>query len=211
MSRIILASGSPRRRELLAGLVPAFEVVVPDLAEPLTGDGAADALRLAREKAAAVASRFPDDIVIAADTLVHDAIRVYGKPDDEADATAMLARLQGREHTVTTAVAVARGRATSTSASDATVRLRNLSFEEITAYVATGIPMDKAGAYAIQEGNPPVVASWDGCFCSVMGLPLWRLRRLLEDVGVRCAEPSATFARCANCPERNDRGTGGDL
>lgn len=206
---MILASASPRRRELLAALVEAFDVVASDVEEPLTGDGAADALRLAREKAAAVATRFPHAVVIAADTLVHDAIRVYAKPESEADAAAMLARLRGREHTVTTAVAVACGGEVVSSSSHSTVRLRNLDFDEINTYVATGIPMDKAGAYAIQEGEPPVVASWDGCFCGVMGLPLWRLRRLLESRGVRCADPSGTFARCADCPERDDLAPGG--
>ena len=204
VSRLILASASPRRKLLLAALVQDFDVVASDLPEPLTGDARADALRLAAEKARSVASGRPGKVVIAADTLVHDAIRTYGKPLDEADAVTMLARLRGRTHTVTTAVAVACNGDEESDASDTAVTLRYLNTEEIEAFVATGIPLDKAGAYAIQEGEIPVVERWEGCYCGVMGLPLWRLRRLLEGCGVQCADPSATFARCAECPERDD-------
>jgi septum formation protein len=203
--RIVLASASPRRKLLLAALVQDFDVVVSDILEPLTGDAHGDALRLAAEKARSVTSRSDGTIVIAADTLVHDAIRTYGKPVDAADAVAMLDRLQGRKHTVTTAVAVARDGRVVADFCDTAVTLRDLSAEEIEAFVATGIPLDKAGAYAIQEGDVPVVERWDGCYCGVMGLPLWRLRRLLESRGVQCADPSGTFARCAECPERDDR------
>lgn len=203
MKQIVLASGSPRRRELLAALVPDFQVVVSDVPEPTTDDPRADARRLAEAKAAAVVRTRPGAVVIAADTLVHDAIRTYGKPEDDNDARTMLARLQGRAHTVTTAIAVMDGTMRLSDASDASVSLRGLSHEDIVAFVATGIPRDKAGAYAIQEGAPPVVASWDGCYCGVMGLPLWRLRRLLAQAGVRCPAPSETFARCAECPERD--------
>ena len=203
MKQIVLASGSPRRRELLAALVPDFQVVVSDVPEPTTGDPRADALRLAEEKAAAVAGSRPGAVVIAADTLVHDAIRTYGKPEDDDDARTMLARLQGRSHTVTTAIVVFDGEARFGDASDASVTLRELNHEGIAAFVATGIPRDKAGAYAIQEGAPPVVESWEGCYCAVMGLPLWRLRTLLARAGVRCPAPSATFERCAECPERD--------
>jgi septum formation protein len=203
MKQIVLASGSPRRRELLAALVPDFQVVVSDGPEPTTDDPRADARRLAEEKAAAVVRTRPGAVVIAADTLVHDAIRTYGKPEDDNDARTMLARLQGRAHTVTTAIAVMDGDIRLADASDASVSLRELSHEDIAAFVATGIPLDKAGAYAIQEGAPAVVERWDGCYCGVMGLPLWRLRRLLARAGVRCPAPSETFARCAECPERD--------
>ena len=204
MTKVVLASASQRRKLLLAALVQDFEIVVSDLPEPLTGDARGDALRLAAEKARSVASGTPDAVVIAADTLVHDAIRTYGKPVDDADAITMLARLRGRTHTVTTAVAVAWNGRVGSDASDTAVTLRDLDAEEIEAFVATGIPLDKAGAYAIQEGETPVVERWEGCYCGVMGLPLWRLRRLLDNCGVHCADPSATFARCAECPERDD-------
>ncbi len=203
MKQIVLASGSPRRRELLAALVADFQMVVSDVPEPTTNDPRADARRLALEKASAVAASRPGAVVIAADTLVHDAIRTYGKPADHSDARTMLARLQGRSHTVTTAIAVVNGDDHFIDASDAAVTLRLLTHEDIDAFVATGIPLDKAGAYAIQEGDPPVVERWEGCYCGVMGLPLWRLRRLLAHAGVRCPEPSATFERCDGCPERD--------
>lgn len=204
MSDLVLASGSPRRRELLAALVPAFEVVPSDVPEPLSGDARADAVQLARAKAEAIAALRPGAVVLAADTLVHDALRTYAKPVDALDATTMLARLRGRSHTVTTAVAVASQGALTSAVSDAMVTLRNLDAGEIGAFVATGIPLDKAGAYAIQEGEPRVVERWQGCYCGVMGLPLWASRRLLIAAAVQCADPAATFARCALCPERDD-------
>lgn len=200
--RIVLASGSPRRRELLAALVPEFEVLVTDVPEPFTEDPARDALELAQQKALAALELRPAAVVIAADTVVAEGGRPFGKPADAAEAVAMWKALRGRTHQVITGVAVGRGEALQAVASTSEVELSPLSDAEVEAYVASGRPMDKAGAYAVQDEDVPTVRALRGCYCSVMGLPLWRLRMLLEGAGVATAAPSETFARCASCPER---------
>jgi septum formation protein len=200
--RVVLASGSPRRRELLAALVPEFDVGPADIEEPLGADAVADATSLAAAKAAHVAGAGPTPAVIGADTVVFDAERSYGKPRDEADARAMLRELQGRDHCVVTGVAVANGDSVETDTSVATVTMRPLTADQIDRYVATGVPLDKAGAYAIQHEAFPVVERLAGCYCSVMGLPLWRLWRLLRTAGIDCAMPDATYERCRSCPDR---------
>ena len=202
MTRVVLASASPRRLELLAALVSAFEVMPSDAAEDLTGDAIADAGRLALAKAQVVAAREPAALVIGADTIVFDGEHSYGKPRDAADAGTMLRALRGRAHTVVTAVAVVAPWKSVTSHSLARVTLANLSEASIDAYVASGRPLDKAGAYAIQDDDVPTVNSIDGCYCSVVGLPLWRLRAMLREAGVDSREPSAMRDRCATCPER---------
>lgn len=202
MTRIVLASASPRRRELLRALVAGFDVIASDVPEPLTGDAPIDARRLARAKAQAVAQDAPSAVVIGADTIVYDGLRLYGKPLDDDDAIAMLARLQGRTHHVVTAIAVAANGTVHDAVSTSEVTLNDLSYQSITAYVASGRPLDKAGAYAIQDEDVPTVSELRGCYCSVMGLPLWAAHRLLADVGVASGEPSATYLRCGVCPER---------
>lgn len=202
MTRVVLASASPRRLELLAALAPAFEVVPSDAAEDLTGDPVADAERLALAKAEAVAAREPGALVIGADTIVFDGERSYGKPRDAGDAATMLRALCGRPHTVVTGVAVVGPGTSVTGHSLARVTLAGLSEAAIEAYVASGHPLDKAGAYAIQDDDVPTVSSIDGCYCAVVGLPLWRLRAMLREAGVNSPEPSAARARCATCPER---------
>lgn len=199
---VVLASASPRRRELLAALVPAFDVVAANIDEPLGADAVADAVNLAMEKAGLVAASRPGYVVIGADTVVFDALRAYGKPIDAADAASMLRALRGRDHSVVTGVAVISAGATKTDASIATVTMRPLSDRDIERYVATGVPLDKAGAYAIQHDELPVVAGLAGCYCNVMGLPLWRLKGLLERAGVQSGDPGATFERCGGCPDR---------
>lgn len=200
--RLILASASPRRRELLAALVPAFDVVPADIPEPFTGDPVADALRLAETKAAIVAERNPGAVVLGSDTVVHLDGRPFGKPTDDADAVCMWQALRGRTHTVTTAVATAAGSDTRVLASHSRVTLAPLGDDAIRAYVASGRPLDKAGAYAIQDEDVPTVATYDGCYCGIMGLPLWATRRLLLEAGVACSDPGATLPRCRHCPER---------
>lgn len=202
--RIILASGSPRRRELLSALIPAFEVHPSQVPEPLTGDSVADVTTLAVRKAAAVAGESPDALVVGADTIVYDALRQYGKPGNAEAAAAMLARLQGRAHQVATGIAVVRAGRTASDVSVSEVTLARLLHPQIVDYVASGRPLDKAGGYAIQDEDVPTVAALDGCYCGVMGLPLWRLRRLLFEAGVECASPDQTFGRCAACPERSE-------
>ena len=185
----ILASGSPRRRELLEMLgVPNLTIRPakgPERATP--GAGPEQTVReLALHKAQEVAQTCaPEDIVIAADTIVYLDGVILGKPKDTADAARMLAALSGREHTVYTGVAVLRGgetaaggRAHGRALSHADVRRRS------TRYIATGEPMDKAGAYGIQGRGALFVAHLDGDYFNVMGLPLCRLGQLLNELGV---------------------------
>ncbi len=204
MTEVVLASGSPRRRELLAALVARFEVEAADIPEVLGSDPVADAVRLARAKAEAVSARFPAAVVVGADTIVHDGVRAFGKPGDPQEAARMLRELSGRSHRVVTGVAVAHDSAVRSAYGESVVELTPFSEASITAYVASGRPLDKAGAYAIQDDDVPTVASLAGCYCSVVGLPLWCLRDLLEAEGVACSDPSATYPRCAGCPDRRD-------
>ena len=201
-AKVILASGSPRRRELLRALVPEYDVVSPDIPEPLTGDARRDAETLAVAKARAIADQHPEAVVIGADTIVHDGTTLYGKPADAADAMRMLAELAGRQHEVVTGIAVSTLGAVTSAISTADVRIASLGSQTIAAYVATGVPLDKAGAYAIQDDGFGIVERSTGCYCCVVGLPLWRLRALLTAAGVECDEPSTSIARCVLCPER---------
>jgi septum formation protein len=198
-ARVILASASPRRRELLAALIDDFEVVPADVPEELTDDGFADAARLSLAKAVEVASRYPDAVVIAADTVVYEGSKTYGKPAGAGDALAMWRALRGHPHMVATGVAVAAPALPEpVHATEASfVTLRDLSDAEVRHYIASGRPMDKAGAYAIQDEDVPTVDRLEGCYCSVMGLGLWALRDLLARAGIQSRDPSATFPRCA--------------
>jgi septum formation protein len=143
----------------------------------------AHAERLAREKAAAISDA--DAVVIAADTIVVVDGDVLGKPKDESDAVRMLRRLSDRTHTVMTAVAVASRGCVESDVEEVEVTFHPLSDKDIAAYIATGEPMDKAGAYGIQGFGATIVSRVDGDYFAVMGLPLQRLVRLLERCGVR--------------------------
>ena len=200
--RIILASGSPRRRELLASLIHEFEVVPPDIDEPLGGDAVTDARSLASEKARHVATTDPAAVIIGADTIVFDSQRSYGKPSGPPEAVEMLRDLRGRDHRVVTGIAVAVDGRVHSDVTVSTVTLADLTDQEIEQLVASGVPLDKAGAYAIQYEEIPVVSCLEGCYCNVVGLPLWRLRDRLVEAGVNCATPDTTYARCADCPDR---------
>ena len=186
-ARIILASQSPRRRELLSLVGIPHEVRPADLDERvLPGElPAPHAERLARAKAEAVAVKEPDAVVIGADTIVVLDGDILGKPRDAGDAAAMLHRLAGRTHTVLTAVAVARDGRTVSGVESVEVTFRPLTAEQIDAYIATGEPMDKAGAYGIQGYGAVIVERVHGDYFAVMGLALGRLVGLLEQVGVR--------------------------
>jgi septum formation protein len=186
---VILASQSPRRRELLTLIGIPHEVRPADIDERLLPGElpAAHAERLAREKAATIGRREPDAVVIGSDTIVVVDGDVLGKPADEAEAIAMLTRLSGRSHTVMTAVAV-RWRGEERSAvEEVGVTFGVLDDARIRAYVATGEPMDKAGAYGIQGYGATIVERVDGDYFSVMGLPLFRLTRLMGELGLRYA------------------------
>lgn len=187
---VILASASPRRRELLALIGIAHDVRPADIDESRrpgeTPAGYCE--RLAREKSAAMVRGANDDaIVIGSDTIVVVDDEVLGKPRDGDDARRMLAMLSGRSHTVLTAVAVARGGRVASGVESVQVTFRTLDAEEIGAYIATREPMDKAGAYGIQGFGATIVERIEGDYFAVMGLPLGRLVRLLPSVGVRYA------------------------
>lgn len=185
--RVILASASPRRRQLLDLIGIAHEVRPANIDESMRPREAPrrHAERLAREKASAVAKRDPDLITIGADTIVVVNGKVLGKPRDVDDAARMLALLSGREHVVTTAVAVSRGKKLRSAVEEVRVKFRGLRDDEIEAYIATGEPMDKAGAYGIQGYGATIVERIEGDYFAVMGLPIVRLIGLLRDVGVR--------------------------
>lgn len=185
--RLVLASQSPRRRELLTLVGLAHEVRPADVDETPHEDEqpVPHAERLARAKAETLAARERDAVVVAADTIVVIDGLILGKPADAHDARAMLRRLAGRTHTVFTAVAVARGGRTVSGVEEVQVTFRALDDAEIAAYVATGEPMDKAGSYGIQGFGATIVERIEGDYFAVMGLPLVRLVRLLGDVGLR--------------------------
>ena len=199
---VVLASASPRRRELLRALLDEFVVEAAGIDERTTDDPRADARRLAREKASAVARRHPGAVVIGADTIVHDGERAYGKPGDPETAIAMLRALRGRTHLVATGIAIVSASGAASAVDGSEVTLADLDDDAIAAYVESGRPLDKAGAYAIQDEDVPTVSALDGCYCSVMGLPLWRLRALLATAGVVAREPHHALHRCEGCPER---------
>ena len=192
---IRLASGSPRRRQLLALLGAPFETVPADVDER-----AADEPALA--KVMAVARR--GDVTLAADTLIElDGERI-GKPVDAADARAMLARLAGRTHAVRTEVALvdAAGRALRFGVRSA-VTMKPADDAAIAAYVATGEPLDRAGAYAIQGGGAALVSSYAGCYANIVGLPLCHAFFALRRAGVAMPErPEPAFTRAFGfvCP-----------
>ncbi len=181
---LVLASSSPRRRELLGllGLVP--EVVPADIDESWRPgeQPTPHAERLAREKAAAV--HRPDAVVVAADTIVVVDGDILGKPADGADAARMLARLEGRDHVVHTAMAVAYRGDTVSGVETTRVWFRPLDAATIAGYVATAEPLDKAGAYGIQGYGAVLVERIEGDYFTVMGLGLGRLAQLLRAVGI---------------------------
>ncbi len=186
MHSIILASSSPRRHDLLKLVGLAHTVTPADIDElPLPGElPEGHAERLAREKAEAVASANRGDLVIAADTIVVLDDEILGKPRDDADARRTLARLSGRTHTVVTGMACSLGGRTVSGVENVSVTFRYLTEAEIEAYVATGEPMDKAGAYGIQGYGATIVRRIDGDYFAVMGLSLVRLVSLMRELGV---------------------------
>ena len=201
--RVVLASQSPRRRDLLTLVGIAHEVRPADVDERLRAGEAPDAYvrRLAGEKAHAVAVALGDPraAVLAADTTVVIDGAILGKPADAAEARAMVRRLSGRTHAVYTGMAVVRGARAADAVERVGVTFRALSDDEVAAYVATGEPMDKAGAYGIQGYGATIVARVDGDYFAVMGLSLVRTVALLAAVGVRygCAAGATAAAAAA--------------
>lgn len=187
--RLVLASSSPRRRQLLAMVGACFEVDPPAVDENFP-DGLSPeqgAVALACAKADQVARRRPDDVVVGADTLVVLDGDVLGKPRDADEARRMLQRLSGRTHEVWTGLAVRhRSRGRSAEGAECTrVTFRELDPGEIERYVALGEGMDKAGAYAVQGVGAIFVVRIEGCYYNVVGLPLARLAGMLRPFGVR--------------------------
>ncbi len=184
MPHLVLASASPRRRELLTQAGYAFEVQPAHVNEDLRPgeDPIAYVVRLARDKAQAVFADVndPNAIVLGADTTVTLDSHILAKPEDAADAARMLRLLSGRTHRVITGVAVVTAKSTEVAAEVTGVQFLTLSDEEIAAYVATGEPMDKAGAYGIQGLAAKWIPRVEGCYFNVVGLPLALVSTMLE-------------------------------
>lgn len=185
---IILASGSPRRRELLALLGLEYQVIAADVDERAEEGEAPAALacRLSRAKAAAVATQVEHGVIIAADTIVVLDGIILGKPASPEQARQMLRALRGRRHEVLSAITIRRqpDGAELTELSQSSVAMRDYSDAELEAYVASGDPLDKAGAYAIQHAGFNPVIGIEGCYAGVMGFPLCHLYRALRRLGV---------------------------
>jgi septum formation protein len=182
---LILASASPRRRELLAYITDQFEIVTAPTDETVEAGTPPDRMveELALRKAAAVAESHPKDTVVGADTVVAleaaNGWEILGKPADEAHAAEMLRKLSGRRHIVYTGVAVLRGGKRAVFSEHANVEFAPMTDAQIAAYVATGEPMDKAGAYGIQGKGALHIRGIEGDFYTVMGLPVCRLNEIL--------------------------------
>jgi MAF protein len=206
---LILASGSPRRRELLARWGWTFAIIKPDIDETPLPVEPPDAYvaRLSREKARAgralvAADRVADaTLIIAADTTVALGSEILGKPADAAEAIAMLRQLRGRAHMVFTGITVcqADSDAIKTTVTATQVHMRSYSDGEIERYVASGDPFDKAGSYAIQHAFFHPVERIDGCYANVMGLPLCTLYGLLAAQGVEPPTPLACVLAAGQC------------
>ena len=185
MANVVLASQSPRRRELLGRIFSEFEVIpsgVEEIADTASPEEYVKSLAAA--KAEDVASRLsPDTLVIGSDTVVVLDGRILEKPNDEEDAFRMLAAMSGRMHEVYTGIAVCKDGKTTTAFQVTKVWFRDLSEDAISRYIASGEPMDKAGAYGIQQKGALLVRGIEGDYFNVVGLPLCKLCEVLEDLG----------------------------
>lgn len=186
--RLILASGSPRRRELLGKFSIPFEILpaVGEEEPPLDRSPGDYVLALAEQKAAQVCARAGDPaaVIVAADTVVELDGRILGKPRDGEDAARMLRALSGTVHRVWTGVCVRRGDTVRSCAESVEMHFRELTQEEILSYVATGEPLDKAGSYGYQERASIFVQEIRGDFYTAVGLPMCRLSQLLREFGI---------------------------
>jgi septum formation protein len=191
--RIVLASGSPRRRELLAAAGLRVDVDPANVDESVHAGEAPDAYveRVAIAKAAIGARRHPDAAVLGGDTTVVVDGHIFGKPEDDGDARQMLERLSGRPHDVLTGVALAWRGGMRARVEKTTVWFRPLSTDEIAWYVASGEPRDRAGAYAIQGLASRFIPRIDGSYANVVGLPVTAVLALFEDAGIEYGVHSA--------------------
>jgi MAF protein len=202
---LILASSSPRRRELLAYLGVAFTVLPADIDETIPDvidDPETFARSLAERKALTVAERHPSAAVLAADTIVTCDGAVLGKPEDDAEALQTLQTLRDRAHQVTTAIALAHGSQVWLDHATTRVTMRDYSDEEIKDYISSGDPFDKAGSYAIQDARFRPVDRCDGCYCNVVGLPIVLTQRVLSEASLSILNlnPPDLPPECEPCP-----------
>ena len=182
---VILASGSPRRHELLRKLCDNFVVEVSDAQEVQQADSPKIlAVENARRKASSIAAKNPDAVVIGADTIVVLDGEIFGKPDGIAGAEKMLARLSGRRHEVITGLTICAGGKIFTAAEVTEVYFGKMTAEEIREYVATGEPLDKSGSYALQGGATKFIEKIHGDWSNVVGLPVYRLRKLAQAANI---------------------------
>ncbi|MEX0684158.1 MAG: Maf family protein [Dehalococcoidia bacterium] len=205
MARLVLASASPRRKELLARLGIPFDVRPVDISEDpgRSTNPQIVARRLARAKAEAARLIDEHAPVLAADTVVALDGRIFGKPADADEAREMLRTLRGRTHEVVSAVALLPlGKRSALSRHPVTrVTTREYTHDEIEASVASGVPLDKAGAYAIQDSSLHPVGRYEGCYCNVVGLSLWATIELLRKMGEPPDVRAVQFLpECAMCP-----------
>jgi septum formation protein len=206
---LVLASASPRRQELLRSAGISFEVQPADIPEnALPGEAAKDcAERLARDKALAVARQRPHDFVLGADTVVVVDGQVLGKPTDAADAARMLRMLSGREHQVITGVCLVVGGQPSVASETTLVTVSEITEKDIADYVASGEPMDKAGAYAIQGLASRWIPRIEGDYSNVVGLPVALVLRMLREhaseIGSQFSVRSSQKTRGSSVPTEN--------
>ncbi|SIT83152.1 Maf family protein [Edaphobacillus lindanitolerans] len=189
---VILASGSPRRRELLELAGIPFNVLATDVFEPPIREGETPAdysVRLASLKAETAAAEVPDAVVIGSDTVVHLGGSVYGKPSGPEEARVYLKELSGRTHSVSTGVCIIDGNEARTFGKSTEVAFREIPDRLIDAYVSSGDPLDKAGAYGIQTGGALFVNEIRGDYHAVVGLPVADVFRELDEMGIIAREP----------------------
>jgi len=195
---LVLASASPRRKELMARLGLEFQVLAADVPEDqIPGESAQDmVMRLSLDKASALAKRLTDGLIIGADSTVVLDGEVLGKPVDADEAWQMLRRLSGTKHQVMTGLSVVNAatgdRQTDWMASD--IKLRVLTDGEIDASIKSGTPFDKAGAYAVQDQGLRPAEWWQGCYSNIVGLPLCRLLEMLQALGYPVPDPKTLQA-----------------
>jgi 23S rRNA (uracil1939-C5)-methyltransferase len=208
---LTLASASPRRRELLQALDMEFRVQPSSIPEePVPGESPVDLVRrLALAKAQAVASEISEGLVVGADSVVVHQGTILGKPETVEEARRMLSRLRGNTHQVFSGVAVvdAATGAHQLDCETTSVMMRDYSDAEMDAYIASGSPMDKAGAYGVQDGDFHPASAVQGCYSNVVGLPLCTLLRMLKEMGYDEGPhvPDALLHDCTNCPLRGEQ------
>jgi len=184
---LILGSQSPRRREILNFFSIPFQQVSPDFDETqvvFQGNPGAFAAEVARRKALCLADRFPQDVILTADTIVYRSKKLFMKPETMEEAHAMLRELSGKEHQVFTGVCVAKGKEVFVEPEESRVLFHELTEPQIRTYHSFFSPLDKAGGYAIQKAGSVIVKRIEGCYYNIMGLPLHTVRHLLLKVGI---------------------------